>query len=128
VNVEIDDPAPSHREVATASTVADVHRKTCNCLLGKVIEKWPRGNIQLLVDTAASINAISFVPLWKSNIRRPMILVGPSLGGAVAIDFGSIFWMLSFLTVIPIRIENLKLQGSKTVRIVVSWFPQDEAL
>ncbi|CAK9149741.1 unnamed protein product [Ilex paraguariensis] len=60
VNVEIDDPAPSHREAATASIVADVHYKTCNCLLGK---------------------------LWKSNIRRPMILVGPSLGAAVAIDF-----------------------------------------
>ncbi|KAI8534102.1 hypothetical protein RHMOL_Rhmol10G0062400 [Rhododendron molle] len=25
--------------------------------------------------------------LWKSHIKRPMILVGPSLGGAVAIDF-----------------------------------------
>ncbi|KAE9449364.1 hypothetical protein C3L33_18754, partial [Rhododendron williamsianum] len=27
------------------------------------------------------------VQLWKSHIKRPMILVGPSLGGAVAIDF-----------------------------------------
>ncbi|GAV57430.1 Abhydrolase_6 domain-containing protein [Cephalotus follicularis] len=28
-----------------------------------------------------------FYQLWKSYIRRPMILVGPSLGAAVAIDF-----------------------------------------
>ncbi|KAJ7953908.1 alpha/beta-Hydrolases superfamily protein [Quillaja saponaria] len=28
-----------------------------------------------------------FYQLWKSYIRRPMILVGPSLGSAVAIDF-----------------------------------------
>ncbi|CAK9144432.1 unnamed protein product [Ilex paraguariensis] len=54
VNVEIDDPAPSHREAATASIVADVHYKTCNCLLGKVIEKWPWANIKLLVHTAPS--------------------------------------------------------------------------
>ncbi len=24
---------------------------------------------------------------WKAYVKRPMILVGPSLGGAVAIDF-----------------------------------------
>ncbi|XP_050277420.1 uncharacterized protein LOC126718993 isoform X2 [Quercus robur] len=28
-----------------------------------------------------------FYQLWKSHIKRPMILVGPSLGAAVAIDF-----------------------------------------
>ncbi|XP_038884274.1 uncharacterized hydrolase YugF isoform X1 [Benincasa hispida] len=29
----------------------------------------------------------SSIPLWKSYIKRPMVLVGPSLGAAVAIDF-----------------------------------------
>ncbi|CAK9188320.1 unnamed protein product [Ilex paraguariensis] len=35
VNVEIDGPAHYHREAATANTVADVHCKTCNWVLGK---------------------------------------------------------------------------------------------
>lgn len=31
--------------------------------------------------------AISYIQLWKSYIKRPMTLVGPSLGAAVAVDF-----------------------------------------
>lgn len=31
--------------------------------------------------------SISVLQFWKSYIKRPMILVGPSLGAAVAIDF-----------------------------------------
>jgi pimeloyl-ACP methyl ester carboxylesterase len=28
-----------------------------------------------------------FVQFWRTYIKRPMVLVGPSLGAAVAIDF-----------------------------------------
>ncbi|CAK9141803.1 unnamed protein product [Ilex paraguariensis] len=90
VNVKIDKPEHYHREAASASTVADVHCMTCNCLL----ENWTSENIKLSVNTAVRLpqfNAASrryhLYQLWKSYIRRPMILVGPSLGAAIAIDF-----------------------------------------
>jgi pimeloyl-ACP methyl ester carboxylesterase len=28
-----------------------------------------------------------YTQFWKAYVKRPMVLVGPSLGGAVAIDF-----------------------------------------
>ncbi|GFZ19242.1 alpha/beta-Hydrolases superfamily protein [Actinidia rufa] len=43
--------------------------------------------------------------LWKSHIRKPMILVGPSLGGAAAIDFAVNYPdAVSFLKSIPLRL------------------------
>ena len=30
---------------------------------------------------------VAFFQFWKAYIKRPMVLVGPSLGGAAAIDF-----------------------------------------
>ncbi|XP_050117262.1 uncharacterized protein LOC126594997 [Malus sylvestris] len=43
------------------------------------------------LERLPSCNVVSkrehFFQLWKSYIKRPMILVGPSLGAAVAIDF-----------------------------------------
>ncbi|KAI9111372.1 hypothetical protein K1719_017062 [Acacia pycnantha] len=44
-----------------------------------------------------------FYQFWKSYIRRPMILVGPSLGSAVAIDFAANH---------PEAVERLVLIGS----------------
>nr|GMC72902.1 uncharacterized protein LOC109187971 [Ipomoea batatas]GMC74577.1 uncharacterized protein LOC109187971 [Ipomoea batatas] len=42
--------------------------------------------------------------LWKTHIKRPMILVGPSLGAAVAIDFAVNFpEAASLLKSIPVR-------------------------
>ncbi|KAL2499875.1 alpha/beta-Hydrolases superfamily protein [Abeliophyllum distichum] len=43
------------------------------------------------LERRPSCNAVSkrnhLYQLWKSHVKRPMILVGPSLGAAVAIDF-----------------------------------------
>ncbi|KAL4316948.1 hypothetical protein AHAS_Ahas15G0336100 [Arachis hypogaea] len=44
---------------------------------------------------------------WKSYIKRPMILVGPSLGSAVAIDFVVIY---------PEAVENLVLIDASVYR------------
>lgn len=39
------------------------------------------------VDTFSNFSLSFFFQLWSTYIKRPMVLVGPSLGSAVAIDF-----------------------------------------
>ncbi|XLU58453.1 hypothetical protein S245_053101, partial [Arachis hypogaea] len=57
-----------------------------------------------LAEKLTSCDVVSkhehFYQFWKSYIKRPMILVGPSLGSAVAIDFVVIY---------PEAVENLVL-------------------
>ncbi|XP_040957490.1 uncharacterized protein [Gossypium hirsutum] len=46
-----------------------------------------------------------FYQLWKSYIKRPMVLVGPSLGAAVAIDFAVNYpEAVSLLKTFPLRL------------------------
>ncbi|KAF1869276.1 hypothetical protein Lal_00020953 [Lupinus albus] len=48
---------------------------------------WGFSNLEKLPPCDVVSKRNHFYQLWKSYIKRPMILVGPSLGSAVAIDF-----------------------------------------
>lgn len=48
---------------------------------------WGFSDLEKLPPCSAASKRYHLYQLWKSYIRRPMILVGPSLGAAVAIDF-----------------------------------------
>ncbi|XP_030956744.1 uncharacterized protein LOC115978952 isoform X3 [Quercus lobata] len=48
---------------------------------------WGFSDIERLPPCNVASKREHFYQLWKSHIKRPMILVGPSLGAAVAIDF-----------------------------------------
>ncbi|KAK3032565.1 hypothetical protein RJ639_036804 [Escallonia herrerae] len=48
---------------------------------------WGFSDLEILPSCSASSKRYHLYQLWKSHIKRPMILVGPSLGAAVAIDF-----------------------------------------
>ncbi|XP_020958578.1 uncharacterized protein LOC107644344 isoform X1 [Arachis ipaensis] len=64
-----------------------------------------------LAEKLTSCDVVSkhehFYQFWKSYIKRPMILVGPSLGSAVAIDFVVIY---------PEAVENLVLIDASVYR------------
>ncbi|XP_059445452.1 alpha/beta hydrolase domain-containing protein VTE7 isoform X3 [Corylus avellana] len=51
------------------------------------IEAWAVDILERLPPCDVASKREHFYQLWKSYIKRPMILVGPSLGAAVAIDF-----------------------------------------
>ncbi|KAK7848955.1 protein abhd8, partial [Quercus suber] len=48
---------------------------------------WGFSDLERLPPCNVKSKREHFYQLWKSHIKRPMILVGPSLGAAVAIDF-----------------------------------------
>ncbi|KAL4652863.1 hypothetical protein ACB092_01G261900 [Castanea dentata] len=48
---------------------------------------WGFSDLERLPPCNAASKRYHLYQLWKSYIKRPMILVGPSLGAAVAIDF-----------------------------------------
>ncbi|XP_030956712.1 uncharacterized protein LOC115978929 isoform X2 [Quercus lobata] len=48
---------------------------------------WGFSDLERLPPCNVASKREHFYQLWKSHIKRPMILVGPSLGAAVAIDF-----------------------------------------
>ncbi|KAL7232238.1 hypothetical protein ACSBR2_010296 [Camellia fascicularis] len=48
---------------------------------------WGFSDLETLPPCNAATKRYHLYQLWKTHIKRPMILVGPSLGGAVAIDF-----------------------------------------
>ncbi|KAI9169545.1 hypothetical protein LWI28_013869 [Acer negundo] len=48
---------------------------------------WGFSDLERLPPCNVASKREHFYQLWKSYIKRPMILVGPSLGAAVAIDF-----------------------------------------
>ncbi|KAL6961190.1 Alpha/beta hydrolase domain-containing protein vte7 [Sarracenia purpurea var. burkii] len=48
---------------------------------------WGFSDLEILPPCNTTTKRYHLYQLWKSHIRRPMILVGPSLGGAAAIDF-----------------------------------------
>ncbi|RVX02633.1 putative hydrolase YugF [Vitis vinifera] len=48
---------------------------------------WGFSDLERLPSCDVATKRDHFYQLWKSHIKRPMILVGPSLGAAVAIDF-----------------------------------------
>jgi len=48
---------------------------------------WGFSDLEILPPCDAATKRFHLYQLWKTHIKRPMILVGPSLGGAVAIDF-----------------------------------------
>ncbi|THG20318.1 hypothetical protein TEA_029453 [Camellia sinensis var. sinensis] len=48
---------------------------------------WGFSDLEPLPPCNAATKRYHLYQLWKTHIKRPMILVGPSLGGAVAIDF-----------------------------------------
>lgn len=48
---------------------------------------WGFSDLERRPPCSAASKRDHLYQLWKSHIRRPMILVGPSLGAAVAIDF-----------------------------------------
>ncbi|KAK3012285.1 hypothetical protein RJ639_012955 [Escallonia herrerae] len=48
---------------------------------------WGFSDLEILPSCSASSKRYHLYQLWRSHIKRPMILVGPSLGAAVAIDF-----------------------------------------
>ncbi|XP_059445451.1 alpha/beta hydrolase domain-containing protein VTE7 isoform X2 [Corylus avellana] len=48
---------------------------------------WGFSDLERLPPCDVASKREHFYQLWKSYIKRPMILVGPSLGAAVAIDF-----------------------------------------
>ncbi|XP_075657779.1 alpha/beta hydrolase domain-containing protein VTE7 isoform X2 [Castanea sativa] len=48
---------------------------------------WGFSDLERLPPCKVASKREHFYQLWKSHIKRPMILVGPSLGAAVAIDF-----------------------------------------
>ncbi|XAR51665.1 2-hydroxy-6-oxonona-2,4-dienedioate hydrolase [Bertholletia excelsa] len=48
---------------------------------------WGFSDLEVLPPCNAATKRHHLYQLWKSHIKRPMTLVGPSLGGAVAIDF-----------------------------------------
>uniref|UniRef100_A0A7N0TRY6 AB hydrolase-1 domain-containing protein n=1 Tax=Kalanchoe fedtschenkoi TaxID=63787 RepID=A0A7N0TRY6_KALFE len=48
---------------------------------------WGFGDLEKLPSCSVESKRNHFHQLWKSSIKKPMTLVGPSLGAAVAIDF-----------------------------------------
>ncbi|PON64669.1 Alpha/beta hydrolase fold [Trema orientale] len=48
---------------------------------------WGFSDLERLPSSDVASKRHHFYQLWKSHIKKPMILVGPSLGAAVAIDF-----------------------------------------
>lgn len=48
---------------------------------------WGFSGLEKLPSCSVASKREHFYQLWKSNIKKPMTLVGPSLGAAVAIDF-----------------------------------------
>ncbi|KAG8384620.1 hypothetical protein BUALT_Bualt04G0136800 [Buddleja alternifolia] len=48
---------------------------------------WGFSDLELRPPCDVASKRYHLYQLWKSHIKRPMILVGPSLGAAVAIDF-----------------------------------------
>ncbi|KAK8948621.1 hypothetical protein KSP39_PZI004998 [Platanthera zijinensis] len=48
---------------------------------------WGFSNLKTLPSCGVAAKREHLYQLWRSYIKRPMILVGPSLGAAVAIDF-----------------------------------------
>ncbi|XP_050374377.1 uncharacterized protein LOC126791922 [Argentina anserina] len=50
---------------------------------------WGFSDLERLPSCNVASKRAHFYQLWKSYIKRPMILVGPSLGAAVAIDFAT---------------------------------------
>ncbi|RZC58508.1 hypothetical protein C5167_005806 [Papaver somniferum] len=48
---------------------------------------WGFSDLSILPPCDVTAKREHLFQLWKSYIRRPMVLVGPSLGAAVAIDF-----------------------------------------
>ncbi|CAI9109833.1 OLC1v1009744C1 [Oldenlandia corymbosa var. corymbosa] len=52
---------------------------------------WGFSDLESLPPCDAVSKRYHLYQLWKTHIRRPMILVGPSLGAAVAIDFAANF-------------------------------------
>ncbi|XP_052172808.1 uncharacterized protein LOC127788502 [Diospyros lotus] len=48
---------------------------------------WGFSDLETRPPCNAETKRYHLYQLWKSHIKKPMILVGPSLGGAVAIDF-----------------------------------------
>ncbi|XP_057481184.1 alpha/beta hydrolase domain-containing protein VTE7-like [Actinidia eriantha] len=48
---------------------------------------WGFSDLEIRPPCNAAAKRHHLYQLWKSHIRKPMILVGPSLGGAAAIDF-----------------------------------------
>ncbi|KAK8936619.1 hypothetical protein KSP39_PZI012104 [Platanthera zijinensis] len=62
-----------------------------NKSLGTVFPPFLPKEVERIVDPSARELAMRIqrvpVKLWRSHIQRPIVLVGPSLGAAVAIDF-----------------------------------------
>ncbi|XP_047338662.1 uncharacterized protein Mb2734-like [Impatiens glandulifera] len=48
---------------------------------------WGFSDLESLPPCDAAAKRYHLYELWKTHIKKPMILVGPSLGGAIAIDF-----------------------------------------
>ncbi|MBA0862384.1 hypothetical protein Goshw_007781 [Gossypium schwendimanii] len=48
---------------------------------------WGFSNLERIKSCDVASKREHFYQLWKSYIKRPMTLVGPSLGAAVAVDF-----------------------------------------
>ncbi|KAL3526588.1 hypothetical protein ACH5RR_011244 [Cinchona calisaya] len=52
---------------------------------------WGFSDLETLPPCNAASKRYHLYQLWRTHIKRPMILVGPSLGAAVAIDFAANF-------------------------------------
>ncbi|KAL6190143.1 hypothetical protein ACLB2K_036542 [Fragaria x ananassa] len=50
---------------------------------------WGFSNLERLPSCSVASKRDHLFQLWKSYIKKPMVLVGPSLGAAVAIDFAT---------------------------------------
>lgn len=48
---------------------------------------WGFSDLETLPPCNAKSKRYHLYQLWKTHIKRPIVLVGPSLGGAIAIDF-----------------------------------------
>ncbi|KHG06003.1 AB hydrolase superfamily protein yfhM [Gossypium arboreum] len=48
---------------------------------------WGFSNLERIKSCDVASKREHFYQLWKSYIKRPMTLIGPSLGAAVAVDF-----------------------------------------